>query len=98
MRGLYPAKGSLEVLIHLHIRGASSKAEFSRLLRVSPETAKRTLDVLCSLGLVRMKMENQFPFRHLHELTPIGKRLVDSPLHMWPELLWTSGKRNGTKS
>ncbi len=82
------ATGSLEVLIRLYFRGPTQKSDLFDDLKPNHQTISKTLQTLRVLGLVQCQEGQSFPYRHLCALTNAGRRLVESPLHRWPTLLW----------
>lgn len=79
---------TLEILVYLYVHGSVGKTQLSTQLRRNHETIEHALMLLRELGLVELQRESSFPFRELHELSHRGKRLVESPLYMWPSLSW----------
>jgi hypothetical protein len=79
--------GILPVLIYLYGNGPASKTTISRLLEYRHETIDKTLDLLDNYGLVAARREAWFPYRQTFELTFLGRKLVETPLHGWPPLL-----------
>jgi DNA-binding HxlR family transcriptional regulator len=82
------ARGSLEVLIYLYLYGPTTKTNLCRKLKPSFESLSRVLRLLKELHLVSSLEEQRFPYRHEYQLTSIGRKLVESPLHRWPGLFW----------
>jgi DNA-binding MarR family transcriptional regulator len=79
--------GVLPVLIYLYDHGPAPKTAISRLLMYRHETIGKTLEVLSRFGLVAGRRDAWFPYRHAFELTPLGRKLVETPIHGWPLLL-----------
>lgn len=79
--------GSLHVLIYLYHYGPSAKTTISSQLRHRHETVSKSLTLLCRFGFVASRNEAKFPYRQVFELTPLGERLVDTPIHGWPSML-----------
>ena len=81
--------GSLDILIELYIRGPRYKRQLFQSTRHSPETVTKALNGLAGLGLIRITIEQDFPYRQLCELTRLGRTLAEAPLFKWPVVLWS---------
>lgn len=79
--------GALEVLLLLHSNGPASLTKVTRSARPGREAIERSLDVLLKLQLVECNHLATFPFTKLYGLSPLGGRIVESPLLDWPSIL-----------
>ncbi len=80
--------GCLRILLCLYMYGTSGKDSLRRHAQISQDAMNHALGVLQELGLVEERPEKQFPFRKLTALTDIGRRLVESPLTEWGQILY----------
>lgn len=88
------ASASIEILLVLYFYGPMPKTDLCARQRISFESVQRSLEILRKLGLVDIRRAGRFPYSHVCELAPRGRRLVESPANDWPSLFWTwTGER-----
>ncbi len=89
LKPLDQCSGCFRLLLCLYLYGDSSgKEALRRDAQVSQDAMNHALGVLQGLDLVEEHPEEQFPFRKLIVLTDKGRRLVESPLAKWGQILY----------
>lgn len=88
LKPLDQCSGCLRLLLCLYLHGNSGKKALVRDAQISQDSMNHSLGVLQSLGLVEEHPEEQFPFKKLIVLTDKGRRLVESPLTRWGQILY----------
>ncbi len=80
-------RGSLEILLLLHLEVRATAWRMRQRLRPGPEALLHGLNMLVRIGLVRRSCSGTFPFAKSYELTDLGRELVESPFRAWAGIL-----------
>ena len=80
-------RGSLEILLLLHLEVRATAWRMRQRLRPGPEALLNGLNMLVRIGLVRRTCATTFPFAKSYELTDLGRELVESPFRAWVGIL-----------
>jgi DNA-binding MarR family transcriptional regulator len=91
--------GTLEVLVALYAAGELKMTELCRTIHLDRGTVAGAVAILEELRLLTLRSTGQFPFARQVVLSPLGGRLVRSPLVEWPSILFEQDvDRFGTES
>jgi len=83
--------GTLSVLVALDVAGELRMTELCRGIPLERETVTNAVRPLEDIDLVEIRDGRQFPFSKSVSLSPLGRKLVHSPLMEWPSVLFEHG-------
>ncbi len=80
--------GTLSVLLSLGAADGVKMTDLCRSIPLERATVSRAVTVLVDFDLVTLTDSAEFPFTRRVALTPLGQRIIRSPLQEWPSILF----------